>query len=99
MAEEKVTVLAIMTAREGMEDKVRAEAEALIEPTRQEEGCINYTLHQDSDNPARLMFHENWRSRQDLDEHLRKPYLTRFLSLAEQWLDSPADISHWREIG
>ena len=99
MASGKVTVLAIFTAKAGFEKKLSQEAQALLEPTRQEEGCINYNLHQDSGDPARLMFHENWRSQQDLDEHLQKPYLTRFLALTEELLAEPVQLTLWHEIG
>ena len=98
MADSKVTVLAIMKAKEGMQDKVVEEAKALLEPTRQEEGCINYNLHIDANDPGRIMFHENWRSQQDLDAHLQKHYLVRFLGLAEELLAEPAQLSLWKEI-
>ena len=36
----------------------------LIDITRAEEGCINYDLHQDNENPAHFLFYENWKSRE-----------------------------------
>jgi quinol monooxygenase YgiN len=99
MADGKVTVLAIMTAKAGREDEVLKEMQALIEPTRSEEGCINYDLHRSLEDPAKFMFHENWRSKQDLDQHLAKPYLVRFLGLAGEFLTGPAQVSVWQEIG
>ena len=98
MAEGKVTVLALMKAAAGREDEVLSEMQALIAPTRGEEGCINYDLHRSLDDPAQFMFHENWRSKQDLDMHLAKPYLVRFLNLAADMLVEPAQVSIWEEI-
>lgn len=94
----KVTVLAIMKAAKGREDEAFREMEALIFPTRSEAGCINYDLHRSLDDPATFMFHENWRSKQDLDEHLAKPYLVRFLGLGDKLLAGPAQVTIWREI-
>ena len=99
MAAEKVTVLAVIVAKPGLEEQVRAELEALLAPTRQEEGCLNYNLHRSGDDPARFMFYENWRSKQDLDAHLAKPHLVRFLGLAGELLAEPVQVSLWEEIG
>jgi hypothetical protein len=43
---ELVTVIAHMRAKTGKEQDLRDALEALIEPTRQEEGYVNYDLHQ-----------------------------------------------------
>jgi quinol monooxygenase YgiN len=47
----------------------------LIEPTRKESGCISYELYQDSTNPGRLTFIEEWESQVHLDIHLKTPHL------------------------
>ena len=51
MAQEKVTVVATLKAKAGKEAAVRAAIEAVIAPTRAEPGCINYDLHQSSEDP------------------------------------------------
>ena len=98
MAEGKVTVLAVMKARDGKAEQARKVMEALIAPTRSEEGCINYDLHHSLDNPGTFMFHENWRSKQDLDEHLAKPYLVDFLGMGDELFVEPAQVTIWEEI-
>jgi len=62
-----VTIIAKIKAKPGKQEQLKNELLALIEPTRSEEGCINYNLHQDSDNDAVFMFYENWASKQALD--------------------------------
>ncbi len=99
MAAEKVTVLALIVAKPGLEERVSDELEALLAPTRQEEGCINYNFHRSGEDPARFMFYENWRSQQDLDAHLARPHLVRFLGLAGELLAEPVQISLWQEVG
>lgn len=99
MAVEKVTVLAIIVAKPGLEEQVRGELESLLAPTRQEEGCVNYNFHRSGEDPARFMFYENWRSKQDLDAHLARPHLVRFLGLAGELLAEPPQITLWQEIG
>ncbi|MBW7995896.1 MAG: antibiotic biosynthesis monooxygenase [Candidatus Glassbacteria bacterium] len=98
MAQDKVTVVAVIKAKSGREDQVRRELEALIAPTREEEGCINYDMHRGSEDPSLFMFHENWRSKGDLDIHLQQPYLARFMELADDLLAEPVRITLWEEI-
>lgn len=98
MAENKVTVLAKCKAKPGMEDKVRDELMALVEPTRSEAGCINYDLHQSGEDKSLFMLYENWKSKQDLDAHLAKPHLQEFIGKAEDILAEPVEIVLWDMI-
>ena len=94
----KVTVVARIKARPGMEEEVRKELLALVAPTTKERGCITYDLHQAADDKARFMFYENWCSREDLEEHLGKPHLISFLDKADRLLAEPVEISLWEMI-
>ena len=98
MTNGKVTVVARFKARPGMEETLRRELLALIDPTTAEDGCINYDLHQSADDKALFMFYENWLSREDLDDHLQMPYLQAFLARTDELLAEPAEISLWKMI-
>ncbi|MDJ0720536.1 MAG: putative quinol monooxygenase [Desulfobacterales bacterium] len=98
MAQEKVTVVATLKAKPGMEDTVRGAVEAVIGPTRAEPGCINYDLHQSNDNPTLFMLYENWTSEQDLDAHLAMPYLKDLVAKADDMLAEPVDIARFTMI-
>jgi quinol monooxygenase YgiN len=93
MAQGKVTVVATLKAKPGMEDTVRGAVEAVIAPTRAEPGCINYDLHQSNDNPSLFMLYENWTSKKDLDEHLAMPYLKDLIAKCDDMLSDPVDIA------
>jgi quinol monooxygenase YgiN len=99
MAAGKVTVVAVLVAKHGLEAKVREELELLLAPTRKEEGCLNYDLHHSVDDSTRFMFHENWRSKQDLDAHLASAHLVRFQGLAGELFAEAPQITLWEEIG
>jgi len=99
MSNETVTVIAQIKARPGQEEKVKDALLALIPPTRQEPGCLNYDLHRADDDPARFLFHENWQSKADLDAHLQKPHLQAFLARADELLAEPPSITLWRRLG
>lgn len=93
MLQKKVTVLARIKAKKGMEEKVKQELASLIAPTHKEAGCIDYVLHQGKDDKALFMFYENWTSKKALDEHLAKPYLKAFVAKAGELLAEPLDVT------
>ncbi|HUV12409.1 MAG TPA: putative quinol monooxygenase [Acidobacteriota bacterium] len=95
----QVTVLAQIKAKPGMETQLRDELLALIGPTHSEEGCINYDLHQSNEDPAHFIFYENWKTQEDLDQHLKKPYLEAFLGKADEILAEPVEIKLFTRIG
>lgn len=47
-----VNVVAVITAKPGSEDAVRAALEALVAPTRAEAGCLSYDLSESVAAPA-----------------------------------------------
>jgi len=75
-----------------MEDQLREETEALVGPTRSEAGCLNYDLHQGMGDPSLLIFYENWRSQQDLEEHLKKPYIKEWFEKTERLREGEVEI-------
>jgi quinol monooxygenase YgiN len=98
MAGAKLTVVARIKAKQGMEARVKKELLALVAPTRKESGCLNYDLHQDLDDKSAFVFYENWRSKKDLDKHLKMPYLQALLGKVDQILAQPVEITLWKMI-
>jgi quinol monooxygenase YgiN len=82
-----LTVIAHMRARPGKEDELRSELQALVHPTTQEEGYVNYDLHEAVEEPGLFYFYENWHSADHLDAHLATPHLVRFAELTGHLLD------------
>jgi quinol monooxygenase YgiN len=98
MADRKLTVVAKIIAKPGLEEQVKATLLNLITPTRKEAGCINYDLHQSQEDKAHFLFYENWISRKDLDDHLKTPHLEAFLGKAAELLAEPIEITFWDMI-
>ncbi len=94
-----LTVIAYMRAAPGKRDELRAALEALIEPTSQEKGYVNYDLHQGTEDPDRFFFYENWESDADLDAHLDAPHLRDFAARMPELLDDDGlTVSRVRRI-
>ena len=98
MAGRKVTVFALVKAKPGLEEAVKKELSALVGPTRTEEGCINYDLHQSLDQKGHFRFYENWTSKELLDRHLQSAHVQRFIAKADELLAEPPEITLWEMI-
>ena len=94
----KVTVIAYHRAKPGKERALRDALLAVCAPTHAEKGCINYDLHVSPDDPGLLVFHENWKSKADLDAHLASPHIDAFRAIAAELLAEPPNITLWSEI-
>lgn len=98
MSDNNLTVIAQIKTKKGMEENVREELFKLVAPTRSEPGCIVYDLYQSADNKHTFMFCECWRDKEDLDAHLRKPYIKSFMEKAGEMLTEPVGVSLWSKI-
>lgn len=76
----KVTVVARVTAKPDVVEKVKHELLKLIEPTRNENGCIEYNLHQDNDDPAVFVFCETWESLACLECHMNTEHFKSYVN-------------------
>jgi quinol monooxygenase YgiN len=66
----KLTVVAKIVAKGPSVKDVKNELLKMIEPTRKEDGCIEYYLHQDNENPTVFLFYENWKNEEELNKHM-----------------------------
>jgi quinol monooxygenase YgiN len=82
-----VTVVAKLVVREDAVEAVKAELLKLIEPTRQEAGCIEYHLHQDNDDPKVFIFHENWQSMARLERHMASTHFQDYVAAVDGMIE------------
>ena len=83
-----LTIIARIEAKTGKIDLVKAALLKLIEPTRKEEGCLQYDLHQDTENPEVFFFFENWVSRELWQTHMNNVHLKEYMEEAEDLVAS-----------
>jgi len=98
MKNKRITVLAVVTAKEGMEETVKQEVLSLVEPTRSEPGCINYDVHQATDEKSQFMFYENWESMEDLKKHSGTPHLKAYRQKVGSLLAKPIEVTLFEMI-
>lgn len=75
-----LTVVAKVVAKKGADEALKAELVKLIAPTRQEDGCIEYLLHQDNEDPAVFIFYENWENMTCLERHVSSAHYKNYVA-------------------
>lgn len=68
---------------------------ALIEPTRQESGCISYELLQNQFEPTDFTFVEEWTSNEALDNHLVSAHIEAAIAKLEGLIAAEPDIRRY----
>jgi quinol monooxygenase YgiN len=71
-----------VTARQDSFDELRAAALEHVRRSRREPGCVSHAVHVDCEDPLRLVFIEEWESRDALLTHFAVPESRAFVKSA-----------------
>ncbi|MFB2773195.1 putative quinol monooxygenase [Pelatocladus sp. BLCC-F211] len=96
MVNSTVQVLARVVALSGKEDAVGSLLLQLVEPTRQEEGCIRYELLQNHAEPTEFIFTEEWENEVALMAHLDSIHLQEIFLEVGKLLAAPPVIHRYQ---
>mgnify|MGYP003695168041 CR=1 FL=1 len=83
----ELTNIAFIRALPGRSLDLGRELCALVAPTREEDGCLDYEVHQSGDDPDIWFLYENWRSAEDMEAHFDTPHFMAFSERAEALLE------------
>lgn len=83
MAKQVLTVIAKFLVKPEELELVQSELSKIIEATKKEEGCINYDLHQDNENPNLFLFYENWETRDLWQKHMNSDHINAYRKATE----------------
>lgn len=78
-----LTIVARIEAKPDQVELVKNSLLKLIEPTRNETGCLQYDLHQDNEYSEVFVFYENWQSRELWQVHMNNEHLKTYMEETE----------------
>ncbi len=78
-----------MTATEQTRPQILRALRSLIEPIRVEPGCISCAVYSDLQDQDQLVLMQEWRTRNDLERHLRTPQYRKILEVIDMSADQP----------
>lgn len=99
MSKTRVRVVARVVAFSDKIEEVKSILLGLLEPTRQENGCIIYELLQNQKDPTDFTFVEEWESHELLNIHLATPHLTEAASQLQGLIAAEPDIRVYQLLG
>jgi len=97
MAQKSICLTANFTTKPGKEQQVKEILLSLIQPSLQEPGCLNYTLHQHEDEPTQFMFYENWQSEETLAEHSKSQHVLAMRNKLDGLLAADVVLKKWHK--
>lgn len=92
MSKTTIRVVARVVAILEKVDEVKSILLEIIEPTRQEQGCITYELLQNKADPTDFTFVEEWESQALLNEHLNSAHIAQASSQLNGLIATEPDI-------
>ena len=88
-------VIAKFTAKSGMEEPLKAVLQALITPTRAEQGCLQYELLQSQSDPRQFTFCEKWTDEEAFAAHGQSPHVRRAREERAGLIDGAGEVGRW----
>jgi quinol monooxygenase YgiN len=85
-----LTIVANVTVYPEFKDDMLPAIEAVVEATRREEGNISYDVFEDTANPLRFTFIENWKSQSAIASHNASAHFIEFAKALENKADLEA---------
>ncbi|NIF31183.1 antibiotic biosynthesis monooxygenase [Enterobacter sp. Cy-643] len=95
---ETLTIIAMLKAKAGQQDNLKAALKALGAPSRLEPGCLDYTLFQLQQEPDTFFVRESWRGQQALDLHNSLPHFQAFVKQMDGLLAEPLKLVPLDEV-
>lgn len=81
-----LVIIVRVQAKPGQEVALVAAQTALVPLARQQPGCIAYELHEDLNQPGKVVFYERWQDRASWENHLAGPHSVAFRTQAGDWI-------------
>lgn len=98
MPEMPFRVIARVIAKPDAAPQVRSILASLVEPTRQEPGCLSYQLLQNRSEPADFTFIEEWASAEAEQAHFLTPHVSDTIRRLAGLLAAELDIRRYTVV-
>jgi quinol monooxygenase YgiN len=96
--DDTIVLVARIKAKPEAVEAVKAAALAIVAASRGEAGCINYDVHQGTDDETIFVWHETWASKQAIDAHFATAHFAEFSAAIEKYAAEPPQITLTRMI-
>ncbi|ELA4929101.1 antibiotic biosynthesis monooxygenase [Vibrio vulnificus] len=88
-----IHVTAAFVAQAGKETQLQSVLTAMLEPTRNEQGCLRYVLLKDKNDATKFLFQELFADQAAFDFHCDQPYFHALLAKLDGLLAQEPEIT------
>ena len=67
-------------------------AQKVAAASREEAGCIDYRVFEDTEQPNRFVFVEEWEGEEALQKHFRTSHIAEFMQAIQATITAPPDV-------
>lgn len=99
MSETTLRVIVRLRAQPGKEADLKQVLVGLIEPTREENGCIGYELLENLEDPREFTFVEEWEGESALEAHFSTDHIAGAVQLFPDLLAQELDLRKYHLVG
>jgi quinol monooxygenase YgiN len=92
-------IFARLEPKPGKEREIRDELALVIEPTRQEPGCIRINVFESTREPRLFYIHSEWSDEAAFEIHAELPHTRRFVAAVSELIAHPLHAVRTRQIG
>ena len=86
-------IICVVRSKTENREKVKELLLELVEPARQEEGCLYYDINQQTDEPDTFYIVDGWTSEEAIAAHTAHPNVPRVVEQLLPLLVSPLEVS------
>ncbi len=83
----------VFIAKAGREAELQEALRSLQTLSRNDPGCLEYTVFSDGERPGTFVLFEGWVSREDLEAHNQEVHVTAFVEAVEPLLAKPFTVT------
>lgn len=94
----EIVLIARLKVKKGAEEEAKQAALAIVEPSRAEDGCINYDMHQVIDDPTIFVWHETWANKTTLEAHGNSEHFKVFSEKVKDITDEPLQLTFTKMV-
>ncbi len=92
-----VIVIAMAKAKPGKEEELERALREVAQPTRQQPGCVGFSLYRSEQDPGVIVGIERWKSKADHERHLQGAHFQKLGAAMGNIIAGPPQIL-WHEI-
>ncbi|WP_337969377.1 putative quinol monooxygenase [Vibrio pectenicida] len=93
-----INLTATFHAKPGQENTLKKLLVDMLIPTKNELGCIRYTLLRDKGNPSIFMFQEQFSDQAAFDSHCNEPHFLNLLDNLDGLLTRDPSITFFEQL-